>query len=78
MSPPVNDEFMSERIWKKLDELHDEVHKLTIAITEIKQWKKDQDEFDSDTESKSLSNRELAFAIIGALGMVAGIIIAFI
>jgi len=78
MTPPITDEFMSNRIWKKLDELHEEVHKLTISMTEIKQWKKDQDEFDSTTESKSLSNRELFFAIIGSLGMVVGIIIAFI
>jgi hypothetical protein len=75
---PINDEFMLDRIWKKLDDLHDEVHKLVIDVTEIKQWKLDQDNFEEDIKSDKITGRELGLGIIGAIGVVFGIIVAFI
>jgi len=69
-----------ERIFiaERFDNLHEEIHEVALDVAEIKQWKKDQDEFDDSIESKSLSNRELIFGVLGSLGVIAGIIVAFI
>jgi hypothetical protein len=41
---------IEERIFTKLDQLHDEIHQCSIDIAEIKQWKKDLDEADADKQ----------------------------
>ena len=68
-----------ERIYidQKFTKLHEEIHDIAIDVAEIKQWKKDQDEFDEESESKSLSRRELIIGAVGSLGVVFGIIAMF-
>ena len=36
----------------KFSELHEEVHDIAIDVAEIKQWKKDQDEFRDNTHRR--------------------------
>jgi len=69
-----------ERIFiaERFDKLHEEIHEVATDVAEIKQWKKDQDEFEANSTSQSLSNRELLIGIVGAIGVVFGIIATFI
>lgn len=63
---------IEERIFDKLDQLHDEIHQCTLDIAEIKQWKRDQDEFDDQQTDEHRFGWEKLFGLGGiAFGLIA-------
>lgn len=71
------DNHIINRIFQKLDELHEEVHDLSKDITEIKQWKKDQDDFADECFNKKIARRDKLFGIIGSAAAISAVIVVF-
>lgn len=65
-----------ERIFELLDKLHDEVHEITVTVTEIVQWKKDFDENTAAQIDRRISRRDKLFGTIGGIAGIVGIIVA--
>jgi len=69
---------VEERIFTKLDQLHDEIHQCSLDIAEIKQWKKDLDEAEADRKSDNQWSYEKMFGMGGIIFGVIAIILTFI
>lgn len=69
----------------QLSKLHEEIHKNDLDIAEIKQWKKDQDEFEAANTAKEATTQsqkqwgwEKMFGIGGILFGIVAILLTFI
>ncbi len=54
----------------KFDNLHEEIHNIALDVTEIKQWKKDQDEFKEARYTKHKDKWNRAGIGIGSIAAV--------
>ena len=55
---------------EKFHNLHEEVHDIATDVAEIKQWKKDQDEFEEEQSSESDSKFNKVGIFIGSVAAI--------
>lgn len=75
---PLSDENIIGRIFKKLDELHNNIDKINTSITEIKQWKKDMDSFEESNFNSKIAKRDRIFGAAGIIIAILAIALTFI